>query len=129
MPICDLTKIMQATKDQQASLVTITSRAEFLKIQSAGRKWVSHGLIVQTLANNSQEKRIGFTVSKKVSKSAVKRNRIKRRLRAVAADILPLHANEGMDYVLVGRPQTLTRPYETLKTDLLWCLGKLDLKQ
>lgn len=119
---------MQATKEQQDSLITIKNRADFLKIQGQGRKWVSHGLIVQSLANNSHEKRIGFTVSKKVNKSAVKRNRIKRRLRAVASDILPLHAKNGVDYILVGRPQTITRPYEALKNDLLWCLGKLDLK-
>ncbi len=122
-------KIMQASKDDIASLIQIKKRADFVKIQSKGQKWVSHGLILQTMPGEAEEKRIGFTVSKKVDKSAVKRNRIKRRLRAVAADILPSGAKAGQDYILVGRPQTLTRPYETLKKDLEWCLGKLGLKQ
>ncbi len=119
---------MQASKEEQASLTQIKKRADFLKIQSKGRKWVSHGLIVQTAPNEEGLKRIGYTVSKKVDKSAVKRNRIKRRLRAVAADILPNGAMDGQDYILVGRPQTALRPYETLCEDLRWCLRKMGLE-
>lgn len=118
---------MKATKQQQDTLIQITKRAAFLKIQSKGKKWVSHGLIIQTMPNDDNIKRIGFTVTKRTDKSAVKRNRIKRRLRAAAADILPENAKNGHDYILVGRPQTLTRPYETLKKDIKWCLAKMDL--
>ena len=120
-------RAMHASKDQQATLTQIKTRADFLKIQGKGRKWVSHGLIVQTAPNPDGIKRIGYTVSKKVDKSAVKRNRIKRRLRAVAADILPTGAKDGQDYILVGRPETAIRPYETLCEDLRWCLRKLEL--
>jgi len=118
---------MEASKEQQDTLIQITKRSEFLKIQSKGRKWVSHGLIIQTMPNDDDITRIGYTVTKRTDKSAVKRNRIKRRLRAAAADILPTHAKNGQDYILVGRPQTLMRPYETLKNDIKWCLGKMDL--
>lgn len=115
---------MQASKAQQKTLARLKNRADFLKIQSKGRKWVSHGLILQIMPNDLGQRRVGFTVSKKVSTSAVKRNRIKRRLRAVAADILPLYAKQSCDYILVGRPLTATRPYETLQNDLKWCLDK-----
>lgn len=118
---------MHASKEQQDTLIQIKKRTDFLKIQGKGKKWVSHGLVLQTMPNEEDNKRIGFTVTKKTDKSAVKRNRIKRRLRAVAADILPDHAKAGQDYILVGRPQTATRPYESLCKDLKWCLGKLDL--
>ncbi len=90
---------------------------------------MSHGLIVQSKTNNKTGlKRIGYTVSKRVDKSAVKRNRIKRRLRAVAADILPLYGMDAQDYIFVFRPQTATRPYETLCKDLRWCLRKMGLE-
>lgn len=119
---------MQASKAQQDTLIQITKRSDFLKIQSKGKKWVSHGLIVQTIPNSDEDiKRIGYTVTKRTHKSAVKRNRIKRRLRSIAAEILPEHAKNGHDFILVGRIQTLTRPYDTLKNDLKWCLGKMDL--
>lgn len=115
---------MFANKAQQKTLARLKSRSDFLKIQNKGQKWVSHGLVVQIMPNDLGERRVGFTVSKKVSNSAVKRNRIKRRLRAVAADILPIYAQESCDYILVGRPLTATRPYETLQNDLKWCLEK-----
>lgn len=115
---------MFASKAQQKTLARLKNRADFLKIQSKGQKWVSHGLVVQIMPNDLGHRRVGFTVSKKVSTSAVKRNRIKRRLRAVAADILPAHAKDSCDYILVGRPLTATRPYETLQNDLKWCLEK-----
>lgn len=120
---------MHASKQQQASLVQIKTRAEFLKIQGKGKKWVSHGLVIQTMPNDLGVMRIGYTVSKRVDKSAVKRNRIKRRLRAIAADIIPTHAKGGQDYILVGRPATATRPYDTLTNDIKWCLGKMELLQ
>lgn len=71
--------------------------------------------------------RMGYTVTKKVSKKAVVRNRIKRRLRALAADIMPLYAVDGHDYVLVGRGETLDKDYLSLQKDLKWCLKRLDL--
>ena len=46
---------------------------------------------------------------------AVDRNRVKRRLRAVLAE-LPLH--DGVDYVVVGRRGALTAPFEDLRTRL-----------
>jgi ribonuclease P protein component len=118
---------MQASKAQQKSLIRLKKRTDFLAVQNKGKKWVSHGLILQVRPNALSQRRVGFTVSKKVDKSAVKRNRIKRRLRAVAADILPAGAQNGYDYVLVGRATTATRPYETLCQDLTWCLDKLGL--
>ncbi len=121
---------MHATRQQRARLETITRRADFVSVQSKGRKWVSQGMIVQTQLNEAvpQERaRIGYTVSKKVSKLAVKRNRVKRRLRAVAADILALHGKGGHDYVLVGRVDTLDRPYSVLCKDLIWSLKKMEL--
>lgn len=114
---------MRATKEQQKTLTPLKKRADFLKMRE-GSKWVSHGLILQIRENGTGATRVGYTVSKKVHKSAVRRNRIKRRLRAAAADILPVFARPGTDYVLIGREQTAVRPYEALCNDLKWCLKK-----
>jgi ribonuclease P protein component len=72
--------------------------------------------------------RVGFTVSKKVG-NAVERNRAKRRLRAAAADVLTVSAAPGIDYVLIGRRQTLERPYAALKQDLEAALARLDAQR
>lgn len=102
----------------------LCARSDFLSIQHKGKKWVSNGLILQARENDLGLVRIGFTVSKKVDKRAVVRNRIKRRLRAAAADVLSVSAKPGVDYILVGRIKTATRPYESLCNDLKWCLKK-----
>ena len=109
---------------QAGPLETIKKRADFVRMNTSCTEWVSHGLILQAAPNELGKCRVGYTVSKRTHKSAVKRNRIKRRLRAVAADILPLHAKESCDYVLIGRVLSATRPYETLQNDLKWCLEK-----
>jgi ribonuclease P protein component len=74
----------------------------------------------------SINQRFGLTVTKKVSKKAVIRNRIRRRLRAVARDILPEFGALHRDYVLIGRIEALTVSYQKLQNDLRWCLRKLE---
>ncbi len=68
--------------------------------------------------------RLGLTASKKVG-NAVARNRAKRRLRALANEVLPDHGKPGMDYVLIGRPATPCRAYADLRQDLLVALERL----
>lgn len=69
--------------------------------------------------------RVGFTCSKKVG-NAVVRNRARRRLRALAAEILPEQGRAGWDYVLVGRPEaTIQRAYADLRADLTGALDRV----
>ncbi len=72
-------------------------------------------------AGNPDRIRVGFTASRKVG-NAVARNRAKRRLRAAAAALLPLHGRGGHDYVLVARTATLTRVFDDLLGDLAGAL-------
>ena len=65
--------------------------------------------------------RVGVTASRKIG-GAVERNRAKRRLRAIAAALLPLYGLPGNDYVLVARRDVLTKGYESLVKDLAHAL-------
>lgn len=124
---------MHTLKSDMKNTERLKKRSDFVALNKKAKKWVSQSLIIQALKHGeelpcpAESMRVGFTVTKKVHKSAVKRNRIKRRLRAAAADVLSTHAKPGYDYVLIGRPQTATRAYETLCKDLKWCLKKMDL--
>ena len=67
---------------------------------------------------------VGFTASRKVGQ-AVERNRAKRRLRAVAREVLPQAGAPGHDYVLIARASTLGRPYIELSKDLKTALARV----
>jgi ribonuclease P protein component len=120
-------------------------RAEFLQVAAANRKWVAPGLILQVRRQPEPHPstteaaapiavaetirpgtiRVGFTASRKVG-NAVKRNRARRRLRAIAEQVLP-HAAPGNDFVLVARAATVERDFDALRNDLVAGLKKLKL--
>ena len=69
--------------------------------------------------------RIGYTCSKKIG-NAVARNRAKRRLRALARQVLPGAARPGWDYVLVGRPgATIDRNFADMAAELARAIAKV----
>jgi ribonuclease P protein component len=68
--------------------------------------------------------RVGFTVSRKVG-NAVERNRVRRRLREVARQVIPAQARADLDYVLVGRQAALKRDFAVLRQELVEALKRL----
>lgn len=68
--------------------------------------------------------RIGFTVSRKVG-NAVTRNRVKRRLREIARQIVPAHGFAGSDHVLIGRTGAIDREFASLRQDLTRALQRV----
>jgi ribonuclease P protein component len=109
-------------------------RAEFLRVAATRRKWAAPGLILQAAPAVPQEQssadatiRVGFTCSKKVG-NAVARNRAKRRLRAAARELIAIEGAPGHDYVLIGRQETLRRPYALLLQDLRTALKRVGVQ-
>lgn len=116
----------KATKDSIQKTPGLRQRAEFLRVQSAGKKWISPSVILMVAPADGTDIKFGLTVTKKLSKSAVVRNRIRRRLRSAAYDVLPAKARPGVDYVLIGRTESEHLPYDKLCSDLSWCLKRLE---
>lgn len=103
----------------------LKQRKDFLRV-AKGRRWATPGLVLQAAKRPDSDvsSRIGYTASKKVG-NAVKRNRAKRRLRALVKDVLLNTAQEGFDYVLVARYTTPDRPYQALIEDLKLAVQKV----
>jgi ribonuclease P protein component len=68
--------------------------------------------------------RVGFTVTKKIG-GAVVRNRIKRRFRALAREIVPDNGIRGADHVMIGRAKGIERDFGLLRSELAGALDKL----
>jgi ribonuclease P protein component len=52
------------------------------------------------------------------------RNRMKRRLRALARELLPIHGIAGADHVLIGRSGGIERDFAALRGELATALAK-----
>jgi ribonuclease P protein component len=108
-----------------ASLTTLSIRRDFLAA-NAGKRAPMPGfvLLVRDRQDGSPDMRIGYTVTKKIG-NAVVRNRMKRRLRELARDLLPTNGIRGADHVLIGRNGGIERDYALLRTELAKALAKV----
>lgn len=107
------------TRPQEAvRLITLTKRSEFLAANQ-GKRAASGGLVllVRDRADGNSQMRIGYTVTKKTG-NAVIRNRMKRRFRELARELLPQHGIAGADHVIIGRPSGVNRDFAALRSDL-----------
>ncbi len=80
-------------------------------------------LLVRKRDDGDPAMRVGFTVTKKIG-NAVVRNRMKRRFRALARELLPISGQAGADHVLIGRAGGVERDFSDLRRELAKALGK-----
>ncbi|MEM9469009.1 MAG: ribonuclease P protein component [Pseudomonadota bacterium] len=109
------------------TLTSIKKRADFLVLQQKGSKWVSKSFTLQICPNEQLGQRYGLIVTKKLHKLAVNRNRVKRRLRSLIHEILPEKAANHTDFAFIARQDTISKPYDEMKKDLIWCLKRLEV--
>jgi ribonuclease P protein component len=107
-----------ARPQEAQRLVILKKRADFLAA-NAGKRLPTPGfvLLVHNRDDGDPTKRIGFTVTKKIG-NAVVRNRMKRRFRALARELVPAQGIPGADHVMIGRAGGIERDFATLRSDL-----------
>ena len=98
-------------------------RADFVAA-NRGLRVARPGFVLLAHPNGGFGKRYGVTVTKKIG-NAVVRNRMKRRFRALAREVLPAEGLPGADHVLIGRNGGIERDYDALKAEFAKALGKL----
>lgn len=124
---------LKASRNDVRSLSRLENQAAFDRLRKSSQRWVSPSMVLQILPHDAPHtasyKGLLISVSKKTAPRSVDRSRLRRRLRAVSAEILPHHACSGYDFALIARNDTLKKTHEELKKDLLWCLKRLNIKE
>src|SRR3954447_22370409 len=106
-------------------LITLSKRADFLAA-NRGRRTTTPGfiLLVRDRQDDDPAIRVGFTVTKKIG-GAVVRNRMKRRFRALAREIVAARGMPGADHVMIGRAKGVERDFGLLRSELAGALDRL----
>ena len=104
-------------RDRTPPPVRLKKRAEFLAV-AAGRRYHAEPFSLQALVRPEpgiSGSRFGLTVTRKTG-TAVERNRIKRRLRAILSG--DAFGRPDSDYVIVARRNALSLPFGRLAQEL-----------
>ncbi len=117
---------MTADHATGVAITRLKQRRDFQRA-ARGKRAVMPGLVLQAIRaqakpNTEPMLSAGFTASRKVG-NAVKRNRARRRLKEAARLVICHSGHPGYDYVLIGRQETLTRPFKLLLADLTRALS------
>ncbi len=110
-------------------LVTLKNRRDFVLSNKYGRKTFITNLILQEYCNpniSDQGLLFGFTATKKIG-SAVKRNRAKRRMRALISSLLKedkILFQEKFSYVLIAKKSILRASFFEMYNQLKESLSR-----
>jgi len=99
---------------------------EFDHVFKTGQSFYAKVFGIKSIDNDLENIRFGLLVGLKVSKKAVIRNKIKRQIRAIISQEIPL-LKEGKDVVIVVFPLILDKNFEEIKVFLKNGLNKLGL--
>ena len=105
------------------TLVRIKRHLDFVELRETPTKAFTKSFVLQVRPNDRGITRVGFTVSKKISKLAVVRNRLRRQMREIVRLSPDLQTKfPSHDMVLIARSEALNRDYHQLTQDFAYLL-------
>jgi len=105
------------------TLTRIKRHFDFVEMRDAPFKAFTKSFVLQMRPNDKGQTRFGFTVSKKISKRAVVRNKLRRQMREIVRLSPSLQEKyPSHDLILIAREEALNRPYAQLTQDFAYLL-------
>lgn len=98
-----------------AKTYRLKKRKDFESVFKKGERFKEDFLILIKSKNNLNHSRFGFIVGSKVSKRAIVRNKIKRRLRKLV-QVRILKIKTGIDVVLIAQPGLENEDFRKIET-------------
>ena len=106
------------------TLETLKSSRDFQKAKS-GLFFRSKSFLLQAFEDETINKiRVGYTVSKQ-NGNAVVRNKIKRRLRVIAKNIIGKYGAKKWNYVIIGKKNSLIEDFKNLEMEMSKAIKKI----
>jgi ribonuclease P protein component len=105
----------------------VRTNKQFQEIRRQGRSYANHLLVLCALPNNLPYSRFGFAVNSRIG-NAVRRNRIKRRLREIMR-LQQESIQPGWDIVLIARQPIRSADYHEMETACARLLRRAQLFQ
>jgi len=99
---------------------------DFKKVFKKGRGFTNNLFVLKIVKNNLDISRFAFVISKKISKKATVRNRIKRRLDNVIRADLP-KIKKGWDGIIIVLPGAEIKDFKEIEEDINQLLEKARL--
>ena len=112
----------------KSKIVALSKNEDFknlLKKKKISNKYIT--IFFGTLKNKDNKKlNISFVTKKKQIKSAVKRNKVKRRLRNIMNDLVKkLQINFNLSYLVIAKTTMLNNEYQVIKVTLFQDFKKI----
>ncbi len=104
----------------------LTKEKEIKKVLEEGNSQRSGKVFFKFLANNIEESRFAFVVSKKISNKAVARNKVKRRMREAARPFLS-EMKKSVDGIFIALPGVEKKDFSFIKENIKEVLKRSNL--
>ena len=110
----------------KSKILALSKNEEFkslLKQKKISNKYVT--IFFGKLANKDKDKlNISFVTKKKIG-NAVNRNKIKRRLRVIAKNIIGEYGIKNWNYVIIGKKNSLIEDFKNLEFEMNTAIKKI----
>ena len=105
---------------------SLKKEEDFAELARRGKRFVFSDLVFYTLVSENEKSKIGVAVGKKVSKKAVQRNLVKRRIRVLIRENEDFLTKHPRKILIVAQKEAVSKTFDELRMQFAEFLKKLE---